>query len=234
MVFLLQTNSLRTIVDYCIPRNGLHVMYFSDGNRLINSLRFRSGLEKFSVNVHGYNQLMAAYRVYMRLTDETYCVHVEASRTNLLSHGLAFVWISEFSYTLTLFSPSLLSVSLFPFLNSHDTTAFHRMFASQYWQRNSRTRLQNSSAKYLALRAAHSMETRCGFAGRCVLARITHRGSRPSLFGLRECGANKSRANRAVSGIATIPISTLDGKYWSLIPRHVGVLRVSKRTCAFN
>lgn len=27
------------------------------------------------------------------------------------------------------------------------------MFASQYWQRNSRTRVQNSSAKYLALQA---------------------------------------------------------------------------------
>lgn len=97
-------------------------MYSSDGNRLINSLRFRSDLEKFSVNVHGYNQLMATYRVYMRLTDETYCVHVEAGRTNLLSHGLAFVWISEFSYRLTLFSPCL-SLSLLFFLNSHDTTA---------------------------------------------------------------------------------------------------------------
>lgn len=51
------------------------------------------------------------------------------------------------------------------------------MFASQYWQRNSRTRLQNSSVKYLALRAAHSMETKCDLADPCVLARITRRGS---------------------------------------------------------
>lgn len=90
-----------------------HVMYFSDGNRLINSLRFRSGLEKFSVNVHRYNQLMAAYRVYMRLTDQTYCVHVEAGRTNLLSRSLAFVWMLEFSYTLTLLSISLSHSLLF-------------------------------------------------------------------------------------------------------------------------
>lgn len=124
--FLLQTNSLRTIVgDYCVSRNGLHVMYSSDGNRLINSLRFRSGLEKFSVNVHGYNQLMAAYRVYMRLTDETYCVHVEAGRTNLLSHGLAFVWISEFSYRLTLFSPCLSLSFFFKFTRHHSECSRH-------------------------------------------------------------------------------------------------------------
>lgn len=117
------TNSLRTIVDdYCLSLNGLHVMHFSDGNRLINSLRFRSSLEKFSVNVHRYNQLMAAYRVYMRLTDETYCVHVEAGRTNLLSRGLAFVWMLEFSYTLILFS-LFLSLFFFKFTWHHSDSS---------------------------------------------------------------------------------------------------------------
>lgn len=48
-LFPSMTNPFRTIVnDYCSSQNGLHVMYSGDGNRLINSLRFRNGSKKFS------------------------------------------------------------------------------------------------------------------------------------------------------------------------------------------